>query len=190
MCKVWSAGQKGVRSRKCIARICREAGGTRWDKLETWTSLSKVQLLAFAGRLEERVGTTRDMDLPALATDSRRLEVVDGRQLWCARCIVIPFRRCSQQGRGGSRVGFTERRKERQNPELVGPWSRARLVVLAVEVGGRWSAETVPFWPQLAKAKSRETLLFQKRAEQAWLVLATSLPIIGTMGWRPRLGSS
>ena len=34
------------------------------------------------------------------------------------------------------------RRKERRCPELVGPGSRARLVVLALDVGGRWSAET------------------------------------------------
>ena len=61
------------------------------------------------------------------------------------------------------------RRKERRCPELVGPRSRARLVVLAVEVGGRWSAETSSFLAQLVKAKARqETLLLQKRAEQAW----------------------
>ena len=55
------------------------------------------------------------------------------------------------------------RRKERRYPELVGPRSRARLVVLAVEVGGRWSAAEV------AKAKAlQETPLLQKRAEQAW----------------------
>ena len=57
-------------------------------------------------------------------------------------------------------------RKERRYPELVGPLSRAHL---AVEVGGRWSAETSSFLSQLAKAKARqETPLLQKRAEQAW----------------------
>ena len=43
---------------------------------------------------------------------------------------------------------------------------RARLVVLGVEVGGRWSQETVS---QLARAKARgETNLMRRRAEQAW----------------------
>ena len=52
---------------------------------------------------------------------------------------------------------------------LEGPRSRARVVVLAVEVGGRWSAETSSFLAQLANAKARpETPLLQKRAEQAW----------------------
>ena len=67
------------------------------------------------------------------------------------------------------------RRKERRY-QLVGPRSRARLVVLAVEVGGRWSAETSSFLAQFAKAKSRqETPLLQKRAEQAWRVRWASI---------------
>ena len=45
------------------------------------------------------------------------------------------------------------------SPELVGPRSRARLVVLAMEVGGR----------QLAKARCRrEVPLLRKRVGQAW----------------------
>ena len=42
---------------------------------------------------------------------------------------------------------------ERRYPELVGPRSRARLVVLAGEVAGRWSEETKSFIRHLAKAK-------------------------------------
>ena len=45
------------------------------------------------------------------------------------------------------------RRKELRYPELVGPGSRARLVVLALEVGGKWSPERRTFVAQLAKAK-------------------------------------
>ena len=47
------------------------------------------------------------------------------------------------------------RRKELRYPELVGSGSRACLVVLALEVGGRWSPETRTFVAQLAKAKAR-----------------------------------
>ena len=61
------------------------------------------------------------------------------------------------------------RRKVRTYPEIVGPRSWARLVVLAVEVGGRWSSETRSFIAQLGKARSRqEPSLLRRRAEQAW----------------------
>ena len=60
-------------------------------------------------------------------------------------------------------------RKERTYPELVGPHGRARLVVLAGEVGGRWSEETRRFLSLLARAKARsEPHILQKRVEQAW----------------------
>ena len=51
----------------------------------------------------------------------------------------------------------------------MGRRARARLVVLAVEVGGRWSEEARSFLSQLAKARARgENKLLSKRAEQAW----------------------
>ena len=55
-------------------------------------------------------------------------------------------------------------------PELSGDGGRARLVVLAAEVGGRWSAETAGFLSALAKARA-ETMpfLMQSRAQAAWL---------------------
>ena len=61
------------------------------------------------------------------------------------------------------------RRKKCTYPELVGPRSRAMLVVLAMEVGGRWSDDTRSFVSQLARARARhETAILQKCAEQAW----------------------
>ena len=64
-------------------------------------------------------------------------------------------------------TGKEWRDKEATYPELVGPRSRCRLVVLGGEVGGRWSAETRSFLSQLAAAKAREEVpLLQKRAEQ------------------------
>ena len=60
-------------------------------------------------------------------------------------------------------------RKVRTYPELAGPHRRAHLVVLALEVGGRWSCETQAFITQLARAKARnETHLMRGRVEQAW----------------------
>ena len=59
-------------------------------------------------------------------------------------------------------------RKSRTCPELVGPRARARLLVMGVEVGGRWAPETRTFLSLLARARGRgESRLLQRRAEQA-----------------------
>ena len=67
-------------------------------------------------------------------------------------------------------VALTEarRRKERAYPEL-GPRSLAKLVVLAGEVGRRWSEETTMFLKLLAAARARcESALLRRRAAQTW----------------------
>ena len=62
------------------------------------------------------------------------------------------------------------RRKEARYPELVGDNGRARLVVLAGEVGGRFSLETAHFLRCLASAKVRGVpQIPQGRAHAAWL---------------------
>ena len=61
------------------------------------------------------------------------------------------------QVRDGVVLEAARRRKERRHPELVG---RGRLVVLAVEVGGRWSSKTRSFLAKRAKAKYRQETLF------------------------------
>ena len=49
---------------------------------------------------------------------------------------------------------------------LAGEGGRARLVVLAAEVGGRWNAETAQFLTALARARAQEVpLVLQGRAE-------------------------
>ena len=69
----------------------------------------------------------------------------------------------------GAVLAAARRRKESTYPELVGPHARARLVVLASEIGGRWSAETRTFVGLLAKAKAREVpVVLRKRVEWAW----------------------
>ena len=71
--------------------------------------------------------------------------------------------------RDGVALMAARKRKEQSYPELLGARCRARLVVLAVEVGGRFSRETSGFITELAKARARsETTLMRKRAEQAW----------------------
>ena len=60
-------------------------------------------------------------------------------------------------------------RKEKTYPELCGEGGRARLVVLAAEVGGRWSAETAQFItaPASARAESEPSTL-KGRMAAAW----------------------
>ena len=117
----------------------------------------------------------RDMDLAVPhAHDTRRLEVVaDGLPLFGGTQLAIDTTlvstlHCDGSARRGAahRDGVAlltaRRKKERTHPELIGPHARARLVVLAGEVGGRWSEETRSLLCQLARAKARS------EPEQAW----------------------
>ena len=59
--------------------------------------------------------------------------------------------------------------KNAHTQSSFGPRRRAQLVVVALEVGGRWSEETRAFVSALAIARARHELpLMRKRAEQAW----------------------
>ena len=87
--------------------------------------------------------------------------------------MVSPLRRdgVPRMTVDGASSATARRRKERRYPELSGQFGRARLVVLACEVGGRWSDETRDFLRHLAKAKVRgEPFPVQRRAEAAWLL--------------------
>ena len=71
------------------------------------------------------------------------------------------------------------RRKEKTYRELTGPGARARLVVLALEVSGRWSAEAKSFVGQLAKAHTRsEPRVLPCRMEQAWRLRVVLHPLV------------
>ena len=140
--RVGMLGRRGFSLESAIARICREAKG-------------RVRTNVFV----------RDLDLamPGVA-DGRRLEVVvdglplrGGSQLAVDTTMVCtlhedgsPRRHAAE--RDGVALQAAKRRKVATYPELVGPHSRAKLVVLAVEVGGRWSGETRGFLSQLARA--------------------------------------
>ena len=151
-------GRRGFALESVAARTCREAGGR-----------VRTNMLV------------RDMDLDVPIADARRLEVVvdglplqGGAQLAADTTLV-----CALHADGRPRLGAAKhdgvalkvarRKKSTVYPELVGPHSRAKLVVLAAEVGGRWSEETRVFLSQLASARARSELpLTRRRAEQAW----------------------
>ena len=121
-----------------------------------------------------------DLGIPN-AADSRRLEVVvdglplhGGVQLAIDTTLVSAVKGDGSPQRGaadrdGVALANARRRKMRTYPELVGAGARARLVVLALEVGGRWSSEASNFVKLLARARARsEPLVVQRRMEQAW----------------------
>ena len=151
-------GRRGFAVESVAARICREARG--------------------------RVATNvlvRDLDIPVPVNDGRRLEVVvdglplfGGAQLAVDTTLVSSLHCDGSPHRGAADVDgavlvAARRRKERTYPELVRPGRRARLVVLAGDVAGRWSEEAVSFIRHLAKARARsEPTILRKRAEQAW----------------------
>ena len=120
-------GTRGFALESAAAKICREAGG-------------RVATNLFVRDL--------DVNVPNLM-DNRRLEVVAdglplfaGAQLAVDTTLVCPLHADGTPHRGAStHDGAVQveawRRKERTYPELLLPGSRARLVVLALETGGR-----------------------------------------------------
>ena len=123
---------------RTAARICREAGGT----------VSTNVLV-------------RDLNTHTTRHDDRRIEVIanglplwNGSQLAVDTTLVSPLTSAGQprrhQGRtAAAALHIARRAKARTYPELTGA-GRARLVVLGVEVGGRWSEEAVTFIRLLA----------------------------------------
>ena len=72
--------------------------------------------------------------------------------------------------RDGICLTRARRRKERTYPELLQEHGRARLGVLAIEIGGRWSNEAMSFVQQLAHCRSRsEPEILRKMASISWL---------------------
>ena len=120
-------GRRGFPLERAAAQVCREAGG----------------------RVSSNV-LVRDMDLAVFNQfDSRRLQVVaDGLTLWngtqlaIATTLVSPLHRDGTARRraanhNGVALEHARRRRAATYPELTGDMGRARLVVLAAEVGGR-----------------------------------------------------
>ena len=112
-----------------LARICREA----------------------QGRVRTNV-MVRDMDLPQRCSRRQKVGGGGGRTATAGRCSIgcghdNGVHRDGRPRRGaadhdGVALTAARRKKERTHPELLGPRRRAQLVVIGVEVGGRWSQET------------------------------------------------
>ena len=110
-----------------------------------------------------------NLNVPAVQrVDDRTIEVTatglplwHGSQLAIDTTLVSPLTGAAQpRRRGGQYAGAAlhtaRQNKERAYPELAGS-NRCCLVVLAMEVGGRWSPEAVTFLRLIAQTKARET---------------------------------
>ena len=135
---LWS---RGCPLERAAARVCREAGA----RVTVNSRLADMNLL-----------------------DDRRLEVVanglplwNGAQVAVDTTLVSPLSSSGKPRRHAGRVDGAalreaRRRKERTYPELLRS-QRCCLVVLAIEVGGRWSPEACSFLRSLARARARST---------------------------------
>ena len=85
--------------------------------------------------------------------------------------LTTKSERCRQkESRNGAALDAARKRKEDTYPELTGENGRTRLVVLAAEVGRRWSVETAQFLCALAKNRAQSVPLnLQGRMEATWL---------------------
>ena len=152
----------------------------------------------------------KDLTLDLPATDDRRLGVVadglplfGGAQLAVDATLVSPLRangeaRPKAARENGEAASAAERRKLKRYPEFAEDNSRAKLVVFAVETGGRWSEQAWQFVRQLAKAKAREApWKLRVSAELAWrarwtnlLAIAAQRAVAETLLDRPAAGGA
>ena len=107
------------------------------------------------------------LNIPSVSrVDNRRIEVIvnglplfQGAQLAVDTTLVSPLTSSSQPRRRqgvftGAALAQARRSKERTYPELVNA-QRCRLIVLAIEIGGRFSSEAATFLRLLARARAR-----------------------------------
>ena len=98
----------------------------------------------------------------------------NGSQLAIDTTLVSPLTsqaepRRHQQTTAGAALRIARRAKERTYPELVGG-GRARLVVVAIELGGRWSTEAATLLRLLSRHKTQSISIFLRpAARHAWI---------------------
>ena len=86
----------------------------------------------------------------------------------------------------GAQPPMGRRRKGRTHPELTGEHGRARLVVLGVEVGGRWSADqrVLENWQQLVHERLHGLGGLRAAWLRTWHFLVAQLPgLSAALSW-------
>jgi len=143
----------------------------------------------------------RDLNLEGLSdTDNRRIEVIatglplfGGAQLALDATLVSAVKSDGSahpqaERKDGVRLTEARKRKVRRYPELAGA-QRCKLVVAAMEVGGRWSEEAWAFLELLAHAKARSAPAILRRSTEYCLLrrwtgmiaVATQAAFAGTL---------
>ena len=162
---------------------------TRWDATDRHAPAEggcgnglplSARWLACAGARVRFNVFLRDMNVNVAGTDERRIVEVLAQDLPCfggAQLAVDITLRCVVSSAGephpnttdvdGAALMVAREDKERIYPERTTS-GRCRLVVVAIETGGRWSSEAVDFVRQLAFAKAREVPSF--------MLFSTALP--------------
>ena len=131
---------------RAAARICREGGA----RVTTNTRLADLN-----------IHTLSRVDDCRIEVIANGLPMWGGSQLAVDTTLVSPLTRSGEpRSRGGTFAGAAlkdaRRTKERTYPELLRN-RRCRLVVLGIEVGGRWSNEASSFIRMLAQARARSS---------------------------------
>ena len=148
---------RAVAPEKTLARICREAGAVvrcnvKLREMNVTVAANdelEVEVLASGLPLEHGAQLAVDVTLRSAVTASGRA---------CPNAAVVD----------GAVANAARRDKERKYAELV-EGRRCKLVVVAIETGGRWSAEACNFVENLAWAKSREVVpVLHRSAFLAW----------------------
>ena len=144
---------------RAVARICREAGA----------------------RVAVNVPLSR-MNLAVPVTDARQIEVLandlplwHGAQLAVDVTLVSPLgrtgqvRHASDANPGAAILAASQRKREHTYPEFSGS-RRCHLLILGLEVGGRWGEEAADFLRALAHARARTApALLRSAAVQAYV---------------------
>ena len=147
---------RAVPLERALARICREAGA----RVATNVPLSRMNL-----------------DAPIL--DHRTIEVLaNGLPLFHGAQLAVDTTLVSPVGRDGTArvqahlipgaaLTAAERRKRRYVYPELHTAARCRLVIIALEIGGRWSEEAADFIRRAASARARGDPVSLRRAAAA-----------------------
>lgn len=146
-------GPRGAPLEHAAARMCREAG-------------ARVSTNMFV----------RDMNIDTPVTDERRIEVVanglplwGGAQLAIDTTLVCPLRadgsaRARADRVEGVALHEAQRKKRRRTYRELRAARRCRLVVLGIEVGGRWSPEAIDLLRKLVRVRARAAPAYLRAA--------------------------
>ena len=132
-----------------------------------------VPLERAAARVRREAGATvatnvllRDLNLVVQRQDERRIEVIaNGLPLWSGAQLAVDTTLVSaldsagqarrhQRSTAGAALRIARKAKERTYPELLRS-AQCRLVVLGIELGGRWSTEAAQFIRLRARSRAR-----------------------------------